>query len=362
MSENKKTTRKSSIELLRIIMMMGTIFLHYNNGSIGGGLKYVEEGSLNHYYLLLTTNMFVCAVNAFIIISGYFLCMTEKRRFIRVIELVLQVIVFNYINLFKGTEDLTIRNLIGCLLPKNYYVILYSVLYLISPYINILFKKIRKDTMNKLLILCMLIFSVYTILVDYAERIIGIPLLGLNSVGANGSQAGYTIINFVLIYMIGAYIRINNVSIEKKKIIFRLGVLLIMLNGITILEYWSGKGYGTVWNYNNPIIIALAAYILILFKDIEINSRIINELAKAAFTCFMFHCMVLDYFQINTAVNRSLPYLIIHQISTAIILYLASYLVYKVYSVSIKPIIYILSPLAQIVDEKLLDIENNNKV
>ena len=76
----KNEVRNSSIELLRIIMMMGVIILHYNNSNLGGGYRYVKEGSLNNYYLFFLNNLFVYAVDIFIMISGYFLCKTENRK------------------------------------------------------------------------------------------------------------------------------------------------------------------------------------------------------------------------------------------------------------------------------------------
>ena len=43
----------------------------------------------------------------------------------------------------------------------------------------------------------MLIFSVWTIVIDVAENITGNTYLGLSTIGMYGSQYGYTIINFV---------------------------------------------------------------------------------------------------------------------------------------------------------------------
>ena len=49
----EKTKRNSSIELLRIISMIGVVILHYNNASMGGALGMVLDGSSNQYYLYL---------------------------------------------------------------------------------------------------------------------------------------------------------------------------------------------------------------------------------------------------------------------------------------------------------------------
>lgn len=50
--KDKKNYRDSNIELLRILSIWGVIILHYNNQTIGGGLQYVQEGTLNEALLL----------------------------------------------------------------------------------------------------------------------------------------------------------------------------------------------------------------------------------------------------------------------------------------------------------------------
>lgn len=70
--------RNSSIELLRIIAIMGVVGLHYNNATIGGGFRYVREYSVNQLYLYFTDNIFVSAVNVFIIISSFFYAVHKK--------------------------------------------------------------------------------------------------------------------------------------------------------------------------------------------------------------------------------------------------------------------------------------------
>ena len=72
-----------------------------------------------------------------------------------------------------------------------------------------------------------------------------------------------------------------------------------------------------------------------LFKDIRFESRIINELAKSAFTCYLFHGIFLKYIGIKFAVQSTLLFLVMHQVAAAIGLYLLSYPVYKTYNILI---------------------------
>ena len=55
------------------------IILHYANAGMGGGLKYVEPHSVNYYILIFLVSINVCAVNLFVLLSGYFLCDTTTR-------------------------------------------------------------------------------------------------------------------------------------------------------------------------------------------------------------------------------------------------------------------------------------------
>lgn len=217
----EKTKRNSSIELLRIISMIGVVILHYNNASMGGALGMVLDGSPNQYYLYLIESLFVCAVNVFVMISAYFLACNQNRKLIKILELFVQVIVFNLVfyvfGVLRGHKVFTVSSLISSLLPTNYFLILYSVLYIISPYLNLIIKQLNKEQFKRLLIILMLIFSVWTIVIDVAENITGNTYLGLSTIGMYGSQYGYTIINFVLVYFVGAYLRVNKITLSKKK-------------------------------------------------------------------------------------------------------------------------------------------------
>ena len=111
--------------------MIGVVILHYNNASMGGALGMVLDGSSNQYYLYLIESLFVCAVNVFVMISAYFLACNQNRKLIKILELFVQVIVFNLVfyvfGVLRGHKVFTVSSLISSLLPANYFLILYSV-------------------------------------------------------------------------------------------------------------------------------------------------------------------------------------------------------------------------------------------
>lgn len=140
--------RKSNIELLRVVIILGVFVLHYNSKIFGGALNFSKGYPTNHFLLLGFQSVFICAVNIFVIISGYCLCKSENRKNIKVIELVFQVICINllyyFIRVALGKAQFSLIIFIKALLPCNYFVILYIVLYILHPYINVLFRQISK--------------------------------------------------------------------------------------------------------------------------------------------------------------------------------------------------------------------------
>ena len=341
MNNSKSLQRNSSIELLRILAMIGVIIIHYVTGD-GGAIHYVAKSSFNKYYLIFSKSFSICAVNLFIMISAYFLSCTQTRKTSKIFELFFQVILFKGIfyavNIATG-ETFSFSNMIYAILPSNYFVILYSTLYIISPYINILIKNISKEQFKKLLLILFVIFSIQTILVDF----FGSPT-GLSTIGFGGSQSGYSIVNFVLVYVIGAYIRINEMKITQKQSIFGIFICLFVIFLQATFEYIFLGGDPTAWNYNHPAVILMPAFIILLFNNLKFENKIINELAKATFTCFLFHGHFLSCLMAKNFVNRNLFILIAHQFGSAILLYLASYIVYKLYAFITNPIFKRMSP------------------
>lgn len=209
----KNDDRSANIELIRILSMLGIIIMHSLNPHMFGLLSWIAA-QRNWWAIAITyyiVSFFACAVNLFILISGYFMCQTYHRKMVKPIKLLMQVIIFRIVDyllgVIIGSHDLTVHGLIISLIPVNYYVILYIALYWISPYINIVIDALNHNELKKCIFLLLSIFSVYPTLVDFAQEIAGNEINGLSSVGMYGSQWGYSIVNFILMYIIGAYIR-----------------------------------------------------------------------------------------------------------------------------------------------------------
>lgn len=253
-------------------------------------------------------------------------------------ELILQVIFYEagYLgSILLGKSMFSIKTLIGRMVPGNYYVILYIALYVVSPYINIMFMKYDDKIWNRFICTAILLFSVYPILVDLSGEILGIEWFGLSTIGAYGNQQGFTIVNFILVYLVGAYIRFHGIKpLERARKGVLLGITATLVGLISIWGLFNDHVHfwlGSAWGYHNPFVIAVAVVLFLQFREIKYYGRWINELAKAAFTCYLFHPNLLGHLGIDKAVVSDWWILLFHVFLVILGIYLLSYVVYKVY-------------------------------
>lgn len=334
---NKSNSRKAGLELLRMFAALFVVMLHYREIAVDiPGIT-----NTNRVILYFFESICRCAVDVFILISSFFLCKTQKRAVGKIVDLFFQVVLFRqlvyFLLILKGSTDFSLSVFLEKCVPNNYFVILYSVLYFISPYINILFEKLSDKSRRNFIMLMLSFFSIYAVLVDLSGEILGIDWFGLSPVGAFGNQQGFTIVNFVLIYCIGAYLRYTQEKWENikasKLFITALGVVAIIFVWSLLNEFWTRNGLRSAWVYHNPFVILLSVCLLLLFYKMKSKSKSksILFLSKAAFTCFLLNTSVLSVAGIEKVVSRPFYIMICHLILTVISTYLIAVIAHCVY-------------------------------
>ena len=355
-----KKERQSNIELLRILAIMGVIVLHYNNPVMGGGIKYVREGSVNFYVLYVLESIFACGVDLFMLISGYFMFKSRKRNIWRPIELIVQVMIFReviyLVKVLFHVIPFSIKTAVTTLIPGNYFVILYCVVFLLSPFINILIEKLTAKNLRMLVLLSMLLFSIIPTIVDVLGELRGEQFVGLSTVGMYGSQWGYSIVNFLLMYLIGAYMKKDYSKLTE---LSNVKMIVVLIVDIVLLVIWARVndkiGYfteRTAWEYCNPLIIFEAAIVFILFNRINLGvNKVINLLSEGVFTVFLLHQIFIPYLHIEKFVKGNALIMLIHVIGCMVGLYFLCWCVHKIYNLITNPIFKRLSSKHEIMLE-----------
>ena len=288
----EKADRHSGMEALRMLAGMAVIVLHFNY--LPGGRGAMEGASgLNAVLLTLLETLCICAVNVFVLISGFFGCKAEKVRTGKLAMLLLQTVVFSVaVCLVSGLMDrsLQLRSLAAAALPVNYYVILYLVLMLLSPFLNRLIAILSPKAFTRLILMLFLLFSVYATGVDVLKEVTGAPFAGLSSVGMDGSMNGYSIVHFVMLYLLGAWLRQDAVRAAVRRGAAAAAVPVLM----ALIFLWNRFLPATAWNYSNPLIVMESAVLLLLFASAKKQRPWVNRIAPASFTCYLMHEAVLS--------------------------------------------------------------------
>lgn len=302
------------LDILRILAMLGIVGVHVIG--IWGGLEFLPISSFKYFCLLFILIIFKTSVNTFGLLTGYLYAYTYKPKNRNIINIILTVIfyclvipiIFYGFNIFNvqsiGIVKL-IKSILAPLFGHYWYIVGYILLFFLIPYLNVLIKKLDKQTLQKLLLTLFILLSIIPTLLGQIDlfRIF------------NGFSGWW----LIYIYMLGAYIRIyedNNQN--KKQIIFKLLLLLIitfLLNLIVRISTY--KIFGQIklddWftSYVSPLMILISAYLLILFKKIKklkskCLTKIILKISMSTFSVYIIHAQPIIYENILPKIIHSL--------------------------------------------------------
>ena len=324
--------RNSNMELLRILVTLFVIILHYNNKNNGKAFVYAEALP-EQYQILVIMEMFaICAVNVFVLISGYFMCSSRKADVTKVIRLYLDVILLGVIryllNCVLKTASFSFDQLFRAMIPLGWYVAVYSGLYLISPYLNRAIRDLPKAQFRTMLLVFFVVYAVWPSVLELITAWTGTKLTSLCPVGTQGSGAGYTIIHFIMMYFLGAYLKLHPIENQKYtwakalSVYCVCSVLLILYSEI----YWAGAV-----SYCNPLCVIQAVALFMLFRSFRLESRWVNEIARCSFGVYLLHTNFFRYFQISNQVTGAAWLVPIHVIWTAVKMYAICAVIYWLY-------------------------------
>ena len=283
------TVRTSNIELLRICCMLMIIAGHVM-------MNHETQFSLvnsDEIIDLFFRGAFCVAVNAFVLISGYFGIKFKKDRLIHlVIQTFFYSSIFMIIAVLLEWHTVNPRYDIFAFIPiltKQYWFITcYVVLYIISPWLNIWVDCFDRISYKKLLIVgfyIVYVWPTFSYLIN-APQFIG--------------DAGYGIVNFIYLYILGRYFRLYFIS--KHTSMYHWGeyilssiVLFLCQYGLSWLlgfEFTSWISYNTFFCFMGSVCLFMA------FQNMSFQSSVVNYWAKPCLAVYLIHMapFVLDKF------------------------------------------------------------------
>lgn len=274
----KINKRESNFELLRIVLILMVITLHYLNGNLGGGLSHFANNSLNFFVGHIVESFCIIAVNVFIIITGYFSYKKTNVKLSKILMLYFlmffwgMLLSFSVILITKQSLDLSNIIKILKLSFSQWFVVIYSILYLLIPFINIIISKLNENTFKLLLGICVGFFYIW-------------PTFFTNT---PVMDAGYGITNFITLYLLGAYINIFN---KNMKLLSSIRIYILSTILTIIFSFFTSRA----WSYNSIFVLISSVTFFELFCLIKIKTnKVINNLASYTFAVYLID--VNDFF------------------------------------------------------------------
>lgn len=269
-----KNARNSNLELLRILAMFMIVLIHANmylfQFVIGPGAVFFN-GMVNG----------ICniGVSCFILISGYFGMKPDLGKFVRMecmmitwslVETALLCITMPQQMQGAALLEQLVKSFLPFITRKYWFYSCYVCLLFLSGYIQRLIDALKREEFERLLLLLLVLFSVLPTLF-YFELV---------------PDNGKGLVQMIMVYMIGRYIRMyRDVKISAKALI-PFGILWAV-NGVS---HEIPIQIGGIWHHlckdNSITNLIMSVILFYLLKGCSFQSAVINRAAGNVFAVF----------------------------------------------------------------------------
>ena len=266
-----------------------------NHSVVHGHVRFAADTlSVNRFWFQLIQIPGFPGVDAFVIISGYFLISARSVKSSRILKLWAQILFYSLLffalPLAFGATGFSLRELVGRLLPVTschwWFASTYFVLYLLSPFLNQLLNAFDRRQFLGFLGLFFLLWCL-------------IPTVEGNLLQSFAMFQDNHLLWFIFLYAVGAFLRRYppRTSLSGGKLIglSLLCMLLVFLSGIVLALLGTKKALfaqHALFLADLQMLPSLAAAVLLFlgFSRLDIgSSRLINLVSSAVFGVYLIH-------------------------------------------------------------------------
>ena len=292
----KSKARMANLELLRCIAMMMVVVLHYlGKGDLLVDLTEESMGSIGMTAWLLESFCIV-AVNVYMLISGYFLCVSSFK-ISRLIRLYIQVWIYSvgigilaYVLGILPSEEFNIHYLLSLVFPVSmghyWFMTAYVFLYLLLPFVCKAIDKMTKQQMQISLMALLLFFCV---------------LKSILPVRLEEDGMGYDCLWYLCVFLSAAYLRKFPPAFLARKakclMLYVVSCLAIwgMLMGLRQVYLQTGSLERILkisLEYNHILPFLAAIGLMGFFLNMEVKggiARFVNRIAPYTLGVYLLH-------------------------------------------------------------------------
>jgi len=192
--DSQRLDRQSNIESLRILAIFLILVVHADFWALGApSPQEIHDFPTASTTRFLIESISICAVNVFIMISGWFGIHPKAKSLFNFLFQCAFFLFGIYFIKILATGKVSGEGIKGCflLLKWNWFIKAYLMLYIFSPILNAFVENTNKRTF-KIVLICYFLFQ---------------TIYGWCSVGAEWFKDGYSAISFFGIYLLMRYLR-----------------------------------------------------------------------------------------------------------------------------------------------------------
>lgn len=273
----KAAQRQSSFELLRILSMAMVLVVHLDGASLGLPEPNGEivAMSARDWWCLVVESLSIIGVNCFTLISGYFGIRISWRGLLKFSASCLFYSLGIYLGLVvTGLLPWQWTDFADAVMIFSHtdlwYVPAYLGLYLISPILNAGVENLEKGRFQW----CLMAFVAFNLYCGWWW-------------GAQFNATGYTVVQLIMMYLIGRYIGRYGMFFPAWNKHYYLLAFLLCSGAITLQAVFCNAAW--TYAYNSPLVVLSSVAFFQWVGSMRFESRVVNTLAASSFAVYLLH-------------------------------------------------------------------------
>ncbi|MEG0416644.1 MAG: acyltransferase family protein [Erysipelothrix sp.] len=305
--------RNINLDLIRIFAFLGVVGIHF---FLNSGFYQVQITNSKHLLTIMVRTFFSYCVPFFIILSGYL--MSQKKITTNyykgilktlLVYVLISIVLIIYNNLYHSTgysiTDSFFMILSFDAARYSWYIEMYIGLFLIIPYLNLVYNGLQSKE-QKIGLICVGLFLTSLPLFLNSHNYRSLSWWGMPSQSSEYQQIlpnYWTIIYPIVYYFIGCYI---NEFRPKMKSITNLLYIIITTILFGLYNYYRSFGStyvnGDFQSWESPFTVVLSVLLFIYFLNLDTSKvslrsrRLIIIFSNATLGAYLVSSMFDDYF------------------------------------------------------------------
>lgn len=279
--------RDSNIELLRLVCMFMIVLGHFMYfGILTRSQLYPTQTGFISLFPQLLHGFTVCAVDTFILISGFYGIHPKAKSFFNLyLQCAFYAGILYLFHLYSTGSHINRWCIYNTLLPFSnnpgwWFIPQYIILYIISPILNKITEVTNKRQLTYFLCLMAIVIFYFG---NYRQFTF------------HFAENGYNFINFIFLYFIGRYLALYfapNWTMKKQRAIYGIGYTL--LSAIIGIVAWLHTRTEFSWNpiflvesYTHPLCVGAAICLFLFVQACPFKNMTINWFGASALSIYL---------------------------------------------------------------------------